>query len=169
MSAALPIIDCDIHPAMPTTKLLLPYLSDYWHGQVVTRGIDGLNLASYPPRLPLTARNDWRHGDAVPGSRLETVRADALDGLGSSFAILNCLHGAQASFSEDLAAALCTAINDWIAAEWLAKEPRFRASILVPMQSPELAVEEIERRAGDKLCLCFKRRRRRYQQLYAEG
>lgn len=142
-------IDCDIHPAMPTTKLLLPFLDEYWANQIVVRGIDGLNLASYAPRLPLTARPDWRHGDAIPGSRLETIRRDALDGFGSSLAILNCLHGAQATFSEDLAAALCKAINDWLVVEWLDKEPRLRASILVPMQSPELAVEEIERRAKD--------------------
>src|SRR3979490_1075967 len=48
-----------------------------------------------------------------------------------------------------MAAAFCKAINDWIAAEWLARDPRLRASIVVPMQAPDLAVEEIERRAGD--------------------
>ena len=35
------------------------------------------------------------------------------------YAICNVLHGAQAIFSEDLAAAFCRAINDWVAAEWL--------------------------------------------------
>ena len=41
-------------------------------------------------------------------------------------------------------------MNDWIAAEWLDKEPRLRASIVVPMQNPELAVEEINRVAPDR-------------------
>jgi uncharacterized protein len=41
-------------------------------------------------------------------------------------------------------------VNDWIAAEWLDREPRLRASIVVPMQNPELAVEEIERVAPDR-------------------
>src|SRR5258708_35849561 len=49
-----------------------------------------------------------------------------------------------------MASAFCKAINDWIAAEWLARDSRLRASIVVPMQAPDLAVEEIERRAGDK-------------------
>ena len=34
--------------------------------------------------------------------------------------------------------------------EWLDKEARLRASIVVPVQSTEMAVEEIERWAGDK-------------------
>src|SRR5258708_24014177 len=48
-----------------------------------------------------------------------------------------------------MAASFCKAINDWIAAEWLSKDARLRASIVVPMQAPDLAVEEIERRASD--------------------
>jgi hypothetical protein len=72
-----------------------------------------------------------------------------LDGFGSRIAILNCLHGAQAVHSEDLAAALCAAINRWIASEWLDQDPRLRASILVPVQNPHYAAAEIERYAGD--------------------
>src|SRR5205823_2733707 len=48
-----------------------------------------------------------------------------------------------------MAAGFCKAINDWIAAEWLSKDTRLSASIVVPLQAPDLAVEEIERRAGD--------------------
>src|SRR5258706_4376922 len=48
-----------------------------------------------------------------------------------------------------MASAFCKAINDWIATEWLALDSRLRASIVVPMQAPDLAIEEIERRAGD--------------------
>ena len=49
-----------------------------------------------------------------------------------------------------MAAALCAAVNDWMAKELLDREPRLRASILVPAQSPELAVREIERLAPDQ-------------------
>ena len=38
----------------------------------------------------------------------------------------------------------------WIAAEFLDKEPRLRASIVIPTQSPEMAVNEIERLGNDK-------------------
>ena len=37
-----------------------------------------------------------------------------------------------------------------MAAEWLDREPRLRASIVVPSQSPEMAVDEIDRVAPDK-------------------
>jgi predicted TIM-barrel fold metal-dependent hydrolase len=49
-----------------------------------------------------------------------------------------------------MGAAICSAVNDWIIEHWLNKEPRLRASIVVPAQAPLLAADEIERRAGDK-------------------
>ena len=77
------------------------------------------------------------------------VQRGAFDQLGASHAICNVLYGAQAVYDPYMASAFCKAINDWIAAEWLARDPRLRASIVVPMQAPDLAIEEIERRAGD--------------------
>jgi predicted TIM-barrel fold metal-dependent hydrolase len=60
------------------------------------------------------------------------------------------LHGGVALFNEDMAAALCSAVNDWVAKELLDREPRLRASIVVPAHNPELAVAEIERVAADR-------------------
>jgi predicted TIM-barrel fold metal-dependent hydrolase len=143
-------IDCDIHPAVGGTRTtLLPYLDDHWKEQVVSRAIDGLDLNSYPPNMPLSGRADWRPANGKPGSDLAMVQRGAFDQLGSSHAICNVLYGAQAVFDSYMAAAFCKAINDWIAAEWLSRDPRLRASIVVPMQAPDLAVEEIERRSGD--------------------
>ncbi len=53
-------------------------------------------------------------------------------------------------FSEDLSLGFCRAINNWLAAEWLDRDPRLRASIVVPPHSAELAAEEVERLAGDR-------------------
>lgn len=144
-------IDCDIHPAVGGTRTtLLPYLSDHWKEQVVSRAIDGLDLTSYPPSMPFSSRSDWRPANgAKPGSDLAMVQKGAFEQLGASHAILNVLYGAQAVFDAYMAADFCKAINDWIAAEWLSRDPRLRASIVVPMQAPDLAIEEIERRAGD--------------------
>src|SRR6185312_14990141 len=61
----------------------------------------------------------------------------------------NCLHGGQAVHSEDLARALCQAVNDWLVAEWLDKDARLRASIVVPAQNPDYAAAEIDRCARD--------------------
>ena len=132
-------IDCDIHPAVGGTRTtLLPYLDDHWKEQVVSRAIDGLDLNSYPPNMPLSGRADWRPAQGKPGSDLAMVQRGAFDQLGASHAICNVLYGAQAVFDPYMAAAFCKAINDWIAAEWLSKDARLRASIVVPMQAPDL-------------------------------
>src|SRR6516165_8030943 len=143
-------IDCDIHPAVGGTRTtLLPYLDDHWKEQVVSRAIDGLDLTSYPPNMPLSGRPDWRPKAGKPGSDLKMVQRGAFEQLGASHAICNVLYGAQAVYDPYMASAFCKAINDWIAAEWLSEDERLRASIVVPMQAPDLAVEEIERRASD--------------------
>jgi uncharacterized protein len=145
-------VDCDLHPAMPSAKALLPYLDAYWRDQLVDRHIDrfAFTLTSYPPNSPLSARPDWRQPDGAPGGDIDMIRRQALDPFGSRFAICNVLHGAMALFNEDMAAAFCSAVNDWVAKELLDREPRLRASILVPTHNPELAVAEVERVAADR-------------------
>jgi uncharacterized protein len=143
-------IDCDIHPAVPGMRTLLPYLDDHWREQVTVRGIDGLDPSSFPLNAPANCRSDWRANGAKPGSSLDLLRTHALDPFGTKAAICNCLYGAAGTFNVDFAAALSRAINDWLAAEWLDREPRLRASIVVPIQDPELAVAEIERCVPDK-------------------
>lgn len=142
-------IDCDIHPAVPGIPALLPYLPEHWRDAVAQRGAHELESIGYPPNAPLSARPDWRGGGGKPGADLDRLRAEALDAFGASIAICNCLYGVQLLFSEDMAAAFARAVNDWMAHEWLDREPRLRASIVIPVQNPELAVDEIERRAGD--------------------
>jgi predicted TIM-barrel fold metal-dependent hydrolase len=143
-------IDCDVHPAVPGLAALLPYFEPYWREQITIRGIDGLDLASFPPRVPAHGRADWRPREGRPGGSLALLQAQALDGFGFSLAICNPLYGAQALFNDHFAAALARAINDWLIAEWLDREPRLRASMTVAVQNPELAVEEIERLAADR-------------------
>jgi predicted TIM-barrel fold metal-dependent hydrolase len=143
-------IDCDLHPGVPGIATLLPYMNDFWRDSFVRRGMDGFDLASYPPGAPLSCRPDWRPASGKPGTDIAQLRAQALDGFGTRFAICNTLYGGQVAVSETMGAAICSAINDWIAAEWLAADPRLRASIVVPAQAPHLAAEEIERLAGDR-------------------
>src|ERR1700730_3331035 len=143
-------IDCDIHPAVPAMDALLPYLSGHWRESVVQRGVHELNSIAYPQHAPISARPDWRIANGRPGSDLESVRSQALAPFGTGIAICNCLYGVHLLFSEDMAAAFAQAVNDWIAREWLDREPRLRASIVVPVQNPEMAVDEIERCAADR-------------------
>jgi uncharacterized protein len=143
-------IDCDIHPGVPGIKTLLPYMNEYWQDAFVRRGADDFDLASYPPGAPLTCRADWRPPQGKPGTDMALLQSQALDAFGTRFAICNPLYGGQVAVSETMGAAICSAINDWIADAWLSRDKRLRASIVVPAQAPHLAVEEIERLAPDR-------------------
>jgi predicted TIM-barrel fold metal-dependent hydrolase len=145
-------IDCDLHPGPPSVRALLPYLDGFWRDQIANRHIDRMpfTLTSYPPGSPFSARPDWRPASGAPAGDLDTIRRELLDPFALRYAICNVLHGAIALFNEDMSAALCAAVNDWVAHELLDREPRLRAAILVPPQNAELAVKEIERVAPDR-------------------
>lgn len=143
-------IDCDVHPTMPGLATLLPYMEPHWQETLVQRGMHELDSISYPNNSPLTVRADWKPETGRAAATIEQVRSQLLEPFDISTAILNCLYGVQLPFSEDMGAVYARAVNDWIKAEWLDKDPRLRASILIPVQSTELAVEEIERCATDK-------------------
>jgi uncharacterized protein len=144
-------IDCDLHVAPPTMAALMPYIEPFWREHLAERYIDKspFTLQSYAPNLPHSARPDWRPARGAVAASLEAVRTQALDPFGTRFAIVNVLHGAIALFNADMTAALCRAVNDWVAREWLDREPRLRASILIPTQDADLAAAEIERCAAD--------------------
>jgi uncharacterized protein len=145
-------IDCDVHVSVPSMKVLIPYLDDYWREAVLTRGLErhNMSLTGQPANAPLFGRPDWRPKQGAPGTDLATLQREVLDAFGTKYAILNCMYGAQALHHEDMAAAFCGAVNDWIAHEWLDRDPRLRASILLPIQNPQNCVKEIEKRAGDR-------------------
>ncbi len=144
-------IDCDIHLAVPDGRVLLPYFEEYWREHILARGLERENfdISAYPPDAPSNVRPDWKPAKGVAGSDFGQLQAQALDAFQTRHAICNVLHGGQIVFSEDMAAAFCRALNDWVAEEWLDRDPRLRASITVPIHSPELAAKEIERLSGD--------------------
>ena len=63
-------------------------------------------------------------------------------------AFSTALTAVQSVRNEDLAASLATAVNNWQVEHWLEKEPRLRASVVVPSHNPHLAAAEIERWGG---------------------
>src|SRR5262245_8185794 len=138
-------VDCDVQIADPDHKALLPYLDDYWRDTLVQRGLPTFDSAAYPRNAPISVREDWRLPASVStAERLAGMQMHLLDRHDISIAICNCLYGVQILHSEDMAVAFTRALNDWVAAEWLDRDPRLRASIVVPMQNPQMAVEEIE-------------------------
>jgi uncharacterized protein len=143
-------IDCDVHPGVSSIKTLLPYMSEFWQETFIARGIDGFVPGSYPSNAPISCRADWRPPKAPPGSDFAQFKRQALDAFDSRYAICNPIYGGAIAVSETMGAAMCTALNDWIADQWLPRDSRLRASIVVPAQSVHLAVEEIDRLAPDR-------------------
>jgi predicted TIM-barrel fold metal-dependent hydrolase len=114
------------------------------------RGMVDLVSQSYPQNSPIVARPDWRPESGKPGESLEDMQRHVLDPFRLKHAICNPLYGVQMVFSEDMQAAFCRALNDWLVKEWLDRDKRLRGSIVIPTQSVEKAVAEIERCAQDR-------------------
>ena len=150
MSTTTNAIDCDVHPAVPNFKALHPYLEPYWRDSFIERGIPGFEVNSYPPNSPLSARPDFRGKGGAVATDVKALGAQVFDQWQSRYAICNCLYGVELIFSEDMAAAVARGVNDWIAKEWLDRDPRLRASIVIPTQNVGMAVDEVERVAKDK-------------------
>ncbi len=142
------LIDCDVHNTVPRVEALFPYLPPYWVDHVTQSVFKGASANYYPPNAPVTARPGSVPPDGPAGSSLALLREQVLDPLGVEVAILNCLYAIDSLHNPEAAVAFARAVNDWQIAEWLDREPRLRASIVVPVQLPELAAREIER-VGD--------------------
>ena len=117
-------IDCDVHPSVPDVAALLPHLETFWRDSAVERGLNSLDSNSYPLKSPLTSRPEWRGKNGLPAADAKEVGDQVFGRWQSGTAILNCLYGVQLLFSEDMAAAFCRALNDYIAKEWLDRDPR---------------------------------------------
>jgi predicted TIM-barrel fold metal-dependent hydrolase len=165
-AAAQATIDAAVHNEVPSTRALFPYLPDYWIEHVEQTLFKGPTEFYYPPNSPIAAREGSRppaddiaspmvarsRGPAAagppPASTLGVVRDQVLDAAGAEAAVLCSPYPVDSLHNPDAAVAFASAFNDWLISEWLDKEPRLRASIVVPIQIPDLAVREIERVAG---------------------
>lgn len=142
-------IDCDLHAEVPGIRTLFPYLPAYLVEQIENTVFRGPTDSYYlrpaahtrPGTPPPAAGGDGR-------SSLDRMRKEVLDDPGLSYGILNCTYAVDGLHNPDHAAALARATNDWLIAEWLDRDPRLRASMVVPSQIPDLAAEEIDR-VGD--------------------
>jgi predicted TIM-barrel fold metal-dependent hydrolase len=144
------VIDADLHCAVPAIESLFPWLPEVWREYIDQSGFKGPTDTPYP-KAPTSARP----GSTPPGGRpaasdLDTVRAHALDPWGTEVGILNCAYAVDSIHNPDLDGAIARAVNDWIASEWLDRDSRLRASIVVTPQQPEQAAIEIDRVARDR-------------------
>src|SRR6266850_338233 len=115
MGLGQPVIDCDIHASVPSLEALFPYLSEHWREYIRTSAFNkGPTDTAYPPRAPTSIRP----GAAAPNS-LNVVREQVLDPWNTEIGILNCAYAVDSLHNPDTAAAMASAVNDWLVAEWL--------------------------------------------------
>lgn len=152
----LKVVDCDIHPTLPSPRALDKYLSERWREHYRTYGLflrePFLGSSTYPKATPNLARLDsWPPGGGPPGSDLDFMRKQHLDTNNVEFGILQLLSpNGQDQRNVEFGAAICEAANDWQVAEWTDPEPRLKASIMVPCEAPEVAAQVIRGRARSK-------------------
>jgi predicted TIM-barrel fold metal-dependent hydrolase len=128
------VIDCDVHCAPASYDALFPYLSDYWRQYITEAGVRLNGLAhAYPSAVSAPAPSSYEE------------LAEHVSGV----AILNCLTGFETHRNPYFAAAVASAINDWLREEFLSRDLRLRASLAVSTVSPDDAVSEIERVGED--------------------
>src|SRR5712691_6895617 len=151
----LAIVDCDIHPRAALEDLR-PYLSNHWWHYLQTYGprprhgfVKGY---PFPKPTPLASRRDaWPPTGGPPASDLDFTREQHLDFYGIEHGILNPLApSGQGDQNLELSAALAFATNEWQLADWVQREPRLKASVVVPYDDAEASVAEIRRRAGKR-------------------
>jgi predicted TIM-barrel fold metal-dependent hydrolase len=138
------VIDCDVHAPTPTVEAVGPYLDEYWRDYAAEAGFRAPSSVAtvYPPNAPTTRAPGADDSPAGTAEHLDREGADA--------AIVNCFSGVEALRNVDFANAYASAVNDWIAAEWLAPDDRLRAAIVVKPDDPAGAAGEIARLSGDR-------------------
>jgi hypothetical protein len=144
-------IDTDVHCAPAAMADLHPYLSDYWRQYIAEAGVTLNGVANaYPKGAATSARSEAREQEppAVPSSH-DQLKSRYLEAADPQLAVLHCLTGFETHRNPYYAAAMASAINDWVRAEFLERDDRLRASIVVSTLSPEDAVAEIERVGDD--------------------
>jgi len=135
--AAKPAIaDCDIHPSRATRTELYPFLAKRWHEHLETyernpyQGM--MDGPPYPKAQPNASRRDAFPPEGGPqGSSLSFMQKQHLDPNNVVLGVLNPLNTGQGIRNHDLAAAICSAINDWQIEKWTSKDFRLRGSIVV--------------------------------------
>ena len=146
----LRLIDCDVHHRISDQSDLYPYLPAHYAEYVKDFGpmmpsLGHTNMPGDGSRTEL-----WADTDVNPITQPEITRKKHLDEYDVDIAVLTGGPYAAGVHSDpDYAAAYCRAFNDWTLEHWVALDDRFRASIHIAPQDPQLAVDEI-RRLGER-------------------
>ena len=151
------LIDCDIHARPKSNADLKPYLSARWFDHLNTYGVRHRHGFAkghpYPKSQPANGarRDSFPPDGSMPGSDLAFMQAQHLDHYGIDIGIMNPLSPTgQGEQNPDFSAAMATAANEWQIDLFTAKDPRLKASVVVPYEDGLASAAEIRRRAGNR-------------------
>jgi predicted TIM-barrel fold metal-dependent hydrolase len=155
------LIDCDIHPHVPSLDVLSPYMEEAWQkrigiGKFAGNAMKDSNIPAVKFNVPITR---YQHSFGAmrkdadppnggpPASDPEYLAQHWLDPFNISHAILlgGNAFGLSAYHDADLASAFASAYNDWLYNDWYQKDNRYKLAMVIAPQDPQLAVKEIER------------------------
>jgi uncharacterized protein len=145
MKNGMLIVDTDIHPGTISERMQ-EFLPEPWRTRLAGGNRTSGTLGYWNP-------GGVNRGDAVlpDGTRIEndprSLACHLLDEYAIDYGILNPGNSLHFGLSPeaDYAAALISAVNDIMVEDWLPADPRYRTSLVVYPNDPELAVREIHR------------------------
>ncbi|MCY9698176.1 amidohydrolase family protein [Paenibacillus alginolyticus] len=148
MNKEMKIIDVDVHNDLKSHMDLVPYLPEPWKSRVASTG---LGLVQHGYWTPVgVVREDCKPPSGGPAaSDPDYLVQDLVEGYNMKYVILtsSIIH-ISSLHDPDYTAAVCSAYNDYLIAEWLPRHKSFKGAILVSTLDPNLAAKEIERLAG---------------------
>ncbi|GGD47044.1 amidohydrolase family protein [Paenibacillus nasutitermitis] len=141
------VIDVDVHNQLKSFRDLLPYLAEPWKTLIASNGI-GIPDRGYPSPVGVLRKDCRPPGGGPAASDPNFLVQDLIEPYNIEFAILTGhLDGVSVMHDPDHAAAVASAYNDYLVAEWLPKHSSFRGCMVIATQDPVLAVREIDRMA----------------------
>ncbi len=150
---AVTIVDTDVHPMVASLDVLKSYAPPEWVDKIFPTGHAVTPIPHFYD-TPNSFKTFSLRTDAVPpgggfpGTDPDFAAKQLLLDAGVSIALLEPLCDAQLPEAEHV---LKSTYNDWLADLWLDKHNshgRWRGTVSVSAQAPELAAREIERWAG---------------------
>lgn len=144
-TAGCHVIDASVHPVIPDVDVIYAGLAPAWREFVDIAGLrqpPALGY-SYPPHAPTSMRSEI--ADPSTMASADVIVRECLSRTGASALILNGYWGVDSIRNPDLAAALASAVNDWLIDCWLDVDPRLYGSMTIGTSDIDKAVGEIDR------------------------
>lgn len=138
------VIDCDVHSMLKSHLDLVPYLKEPWKSLISQQGLH--IPAAYTSPIGVMRKDAAPPDGGVAASDPLYLAEHLVKPYNMEYVILTGgTYAINVHPDADYSAAVCSAYNDYLIAEWLPKHPSFKGAMIIPTQDPQQAVSEIDR------------------------